>query len=233
MVGKQPFEIVFGSGVARFDSVGNLFVNLPHSDDDPMQVRLADDRVVSVPERRARVHAAGEPGPAQGVFPASADLPRGLTVELKGYLGATFDAGRLVVSVPADTSVPDWFEAGARHEFTRPGNALRLWVKSSMPSGVSLANASSVDSGPPTQPKPVARAQFQPVSSTEPVASAPEPAPAPDAEAPTAGSSGPYRPDRLAAGHLGVGSDKPSRGLGCSTLAMAVALAVLSLVAFS
>lgn len=233
MLGKQPFEIVFRSGVARFDSVGNLFVNLPHRDDDPMSVRLSDDRVVSVPERRARVHGPGDPGPARGVFPVSADLPRGLTVEIKGYESATFADGRLVVSVPGSATVPDWFEAGLGHEFEKPGDALRLWMKSSMPDGVSLADGGSVDAGPPTQPKPVARAQFQPQSTAAPVEAAPEPAPRPQGAGGTSAASGPYRPERLAAGHLGVRGDKPSKGLGCSTLLLAVALAVLTLVVFA
>ena len=227
MLGKQPFDIVFTSGVVRFDSVGNLFVNLPHSDDDPMPVQ-AGDRSLPAPERRARVHGPASTGAASGSFPASADLPRGLTVEVKGYTSATYADGRLVVSLPGDTTIPDWFEAGAQHVFTRSGSPLKLWVKSSLPDGVTLADASLVDTGPPTQPKPVARAQFQPTTS------AAEPAPAPQArpsaEGDAGGASGPYRPGRLPAGHYGADRDQAKSGLGCSTLAVAVSLAVLGLI---
>ncbi len=229
MLGNQPFEIVFSSGVARFDSVGNLFVNLPHSEDDPAQVRLAEDKVVTVPERRARVHGPGESGSSSGVFPASPDLPRGLTIEMKGFETATFADGKLVVAMPADTTGPDWFEAGGRHDFARPGNTVRLWVKSSLPDGVSLQGGDQVDVGPPTQPKPKTKPKTTPAPMPRP--KAPKPPSRASKKAADKASSGPYRPERLPTGHPAAGADKPRTGLGCSTLLLAVALAVLALVA--
>ena len=227
MLGKQPFDIVFRSGVARFDSTGNLFVNLPHSDDDPMPV-VAAGATLRAPEKRARVHGAVAGGAVSGCFPVSGDLPRGLTVEVKGYTSASFTDGALTVSLPADCTIPDWFDPGAQHLFERPGNALRLWVKSSLPEGATLADPSAVAAGPPTQPKPVARAQFQPTSSAEPAPPAPETA---RGEPASTVESGPYRPERLAAGHLGAEREQTKTGPGCSTLALAVALMAVSLVA--
>lgn len=228
MLGKEPFEIIIASGVARFDSVGNLFVNLPHGEDDPMPVVIGDT-TRSAPEKRARVHGpASDNGSAKGAFNASPKLPRGLTVELKGYSTASLADGRLTVAMPAGSTLPDWFESGATHVFERPGDSLKLWVKSSLPEGVTLADADAVDTGPPTQPKPVARAQFQPDSSAFEPPPAAAYASSGAADSPT---RGPYRPGRLPAGHMAADRDQRKTGLGCSTLVLVVALAALSLVA--
>ncbi|MCO4771941.1 MAG: hypothetical protein KDA24_18060 [Deltaproteobacteria bacterium] len=233
MLGKDPFRIVFGSGVVRFDAHDNLFVNLAHTDESPQQVRIGSESgtAVSAPERRARVHGTTEGGQVSGAFPASADLPRGLTVEVKGFESATLADGKLVVTLAAGATIPDWWESGQDHHFAAADTALRLWVKSSMPAGVTLEGEVAAG-GPPTQPKPAARAQFQPVSET--AKAKPEPDAPPKAKVktdePAAADGQPYRPGRLPAGHYKTAEKKS--GLGCSTLIVLVALtagAVLAL----
>jgi hypothetical protein len=230
MLAKEPFKIVFTSGVVRFDAHGTLFVNLPHTDDAPQQVRLGSvsGAPVRAPEKFARVLGAGGAGTAGGAFPASGELPRGLTVQVKEYEHAAFAQGRLEVSLAAGATIPDWWESGQDHHFVGD-DPVRLWAKSSLPDGVTI-EGETAPGGPPTQPKPVARAQFQPKSEKAapppPPPPAPEPAPAPSPGAEPAGSQ-PYRPGRLPAGHLGTG-DKAKSGLGCSTLMLLAVLALLA-----
>ena len=226
MLGKEPFRIVIGAGVARFDAHDNLFVNLPHTDDDPQTARIGgpDGSKVPAPERRARVHGPGEPGTVSGAFPGSADLPRGLTIEVKGYESVTYTDGRLEISMPAGSTLPNWFTSGADHHFDRPGESVRLWVKSALPAGVSLADNDAAAPAPP--PKPAARAQFQPKSE----AAKPPPAAELTPEAPPAPDKEPYRPGRLPADHM---KDRPETkgGLGCSTLLVTLAVTAAGLAA--
>jgi len=237
MLGKEPFRIVFDAGVVRFDAHGHLFVNLPHSDDSPQRVWIGgpDGASVPAPERRARVHGTQDGGSTGGAFPASAELPRGLTVEVKGYESAQLDGGKLVVEMPAESTIPDWWESARDHHFQGDG-PVKLWAKSSLPDGVTI-EGDVPRGGPPTQPKPAARAQFQPKSekaaapTTEaaPSSPAPEPsAPPPDADA----QGQPYRPGRLPAGHHKPAGSKTS-SLGCSTLVVLVALVVGTLMLVS
>jgi len=235
MLGKEPFRIVFSAGVVRFDAHGNLFVNLEHTEDSPQRVFVGgpSGQAVAAPEKRARVHGSGGPGTSSGAFLGSADLPRGLTVEVKNYESATLEGGQLIVCLGGGATIPDWWESGKDHHFGASDLPLRLWVKSSMPEGVSVADGNPGDEL--VQPKPMARAQFQPKSEkASPAAEKPAPttprpvtqsAPGRDKE----DKSEPYRPGRLPAGHLSS-SDKGKSGLGCSTLILVVALAVVSLV---
>ena len=49
-------KLEFHSGVARFDAMGNLFVHLPHSVDDPLPLRVGDELAAPPAlDRRARV----------------------------------------------------------------------------------------------------------------------------------------------------------------------------------
>jgi hypothetical protein len=102
-----------------------------------------------------------------------------------------------------------------------------------MPEGVSVADRKSGDEA--VQPKPMARAQFQPKSEkATPVAEKPLAASASSVTDPASkaekGEKGePYRPGRLPAGHLSA-SEKGKSGLGCSTLTVVVALAAVALV---
>jgi len=227
MLGKEPFRTVFASGVVRFDAHGNLFVNLPHSDENPQKVFIGapDSGGTAPPERRARVHGAHASPNASGAFPGCADLPRGLTVEFKGYTSAVFEDGTLIVSMDAGASLPDWWESGQDHFFAAAAEPLRLWVKSSLPDGVTLADKDA-ETGHSAQAKPVARGQFQPVS--EKAAPAPKPAQSSASNAPPPASKAApkeaYRPPKLPAGHLNPAGAKKS-GLGCSTLLLLMALA--------
>ncbi len=221
MLGKEPFRIVFGAGVVRFDAHGNLFVNLPHTDDVPQSVTIGADaeRTVAAPERRARVHGDHDGGTTTGSFPGSAELPRGLTVEVKGYESAVYADGSLTVQMAAGATIPDWWESGQDHHFNGDGG-VRLWAKSSLPEGV-LLDGDPGPAGPPTQPKPVARSQFQPKTERatppeEPPAESPKPAPSTEDE------GQPYRPGRLPAGHYNTGGADKKSGLGCSTLVVLV-----------
>lgn len=236
MLGKEPFRIVFGAGVVRFDAHGHLFVNLPHSDDHPQKVWIGgpDGDAVPAPERRARVHGTQDGGATEGAFPASAELPRGLTVEVKGYERARLEDGQLVVHMPAESTIPNWWESARDHHFKGDG-PVRLWAKSSIPEGVSI-EGDVPRGGPPTQPKPAARAQFQPKTekAETPAPSAEAgPAPAGPTPSPEGEAQGqPYRPGRLPAGHHKPAGAKTS-GLGCSTLVALVALAVGTLMLVS
>ncbi len=221
MLGKEPFRIVFGAGVVRFDAHGNLFVNLPHTDEVPQSVTFGADggRTVNAPERRARVHGGHEGGTTHGSMPGSAELPRGLTVEVKGYESVAYAEGALTVQMAAGATIPDWWESGQDHHFAGDGG-VRLWAKSSLPEGISLEGDPG-PAGPPTQPKPVARAQFQPkTEKATPVAETPSGSPEPASSA----SDGrqPYRPGRLPAGHYNTGGADKKSGLGCSTLVVLV-----------
>jgi hypothetical protein len=235
MLGKEPFRIIFSAGVVRFDAHGNLFVNLDHSEDAPQKVLIGGPSGVAVaaPEKRARVHGTGGSGAAGGAFLGSGHLPRGLTVEVKNYESAMLEDGNLIVCMASGATIPDWWESAKDHHFGPGAAPLRIWVKSSMPEGVSVADRKSGDEA--VQPKPMARAQFQPKSEkATPVAEKPLAASASSVTDPASkaekGEKGePYRPGRLPAGHLSA-SEKGKSGLGCSTLTVVVALAAVALV---
>jgi hypothetical protein len=135
-------ELIFESGVARFDASNNLFVHLAHGPDDPAPFSDGAGKSSAAPggERRARVlGGGGAGGKLSGAFDGTADLPRGLVIELRGYESAELDAkGRLRVVVPSVTERPDWLPGAGTLRLGRTGEPLRLWAKSSLPEGVRI-----------------------------------------------------------------------------------------------
>ena len=212
-------RLEFSSGVARFDAMGNLFVHLPHSPEDPIGVVLGDGTGSEPPprDRRALVKGQAATVTARGVFPPAPELPRGsLVVTVQGYDSAVLrDDGTLEVDVGGVAELPGWLRAGERHVFRREGQDLRLWAKSALPEGIVLHG---------TEPQPASPSPA-PAKATEAPRAEPDEkvAPAPPPKKP---QPGPVRPDEARR------ADGTSRLAGCTGLLAFSALA-LSVIALS
>ncbi len=227
-------RLEFHSGVARFDAMGNLFVHLPHSTEDPLPVLLGDETEAAAPPRdkRALVKGQAEAALARGTFPTTNDLPRGsLVVSVQGYDSLVLrDDGALEVELADVAELPGWFRAGERHLFRRPGQPVRLWTKSSLPSGIQLSGEAADTAPAPIRaaPVPAPTAETKPAAEAQPAArSKPSLDSPPKPEPVRAPSPEPRQPRRTPDTPVGARrADGASRLAGCTGLLALCALGV-------
>jgi hypothetical protein len=212
----EPTTFVFRCGVARFDASGHLFVHLTHSAEAPAPAQVAGLSVQAPGDQRRGQVAGGGAMTASGTFPGVPDLPRGYLLDLRGFDRAVYADGALTVTYADVAACPDWLQPGAAHTFDHDAERLRLWVKSSLPDGVSIGEASA-------EGQASVRTQGNRAPTLAPAEDVPLEPPPPSAPP----KAEPYRPPRRPAGAFEPG--KKASGLGCSTLAaLAAAVAILA-----